>query len=192
MWASRIKGSIARSRKVKGGNYVQIATVDSDGFPHNRTVVFRGFVQGETGQGMQMITDARSEKVQHIKHSPACELNWWFAKSSEQFRIRGELQLVGADDSGTLQAARKQQWGNLRDTAREQFFWDAPGVDFTGKATPPAGGRDEFGQVLPPPAEFLLLILWPRSCKFLRLTDNYAQNDVRDDANVWSSTHVNA
>ena len=39
-----LDASIARSRKVRGGNYVQLATVGPDGKPHCRTVVFRGFV----------------------------------------------------------------------------------------------------------------------------------------------------
>jgi hypothetical protein len=43
VWTSRITKSIAKSRKIKGGNYVQIATVDADGLPTCRTVVFRGF-----------------------------------------------------------------------------------------------------------------------------------------------------
>ena len=41
-WHDRIQVAIARSRKVKGGNYVQLATVDEDGDPACRTVVFRG------------------------------------------------------------------------------------------------------------------------------------------------------
>ena len=43
-WRERIDASIARSRKVRGGNYVQIATVDEAGLPRCRTVVFRGWV----------------------------------------------------------------------------------------------------------------------------------------------------
>lgn len=43
-WREMIDVSIARSRKIKGSNYVQIATVDPVGYlPSVRTVVFRGF-----------------------------------------------------------------------------------------------------------------------------------------------------
>lgn len=42
-WKERIESSIAASRKIRGGNYVQLATCDSDGAPRVRTVVFRGF-----------------------------------------------------------------------------------------------------------------------------------------------------
>lgn len=239
-WHARIEGSIARSRKIRGGNFVQIATVDQEGFPRCRTVVFRGFINiGELGTvedaeilpgessdvfslqshssiwAMKMITDARSEKV---LQSTQCEMVWWFTQSSEQYRIAGRLELVRpepeydalphvaspslSERSRALQRIRKQQWGNLSDSAREQFYWTHPGrpmgreeffssdgTPATGgddvvtspsvaSAPPPTGGRDSDGKVLPPPDTFLLLLLVPEQVKYLRLTDNYAQLDV--------------
>ena len=45
-WREKIKVSMARSRKVRGGNFVQIATVDPETLePRCRTVVFRGFLK---------------------------------------------------------------------------------------------------------------------------------------------------
>ena len=63
-----------------------------------------------------------------------CELCWWLMRTSEQFRVRGKLKYVG-DDGGVdaaLAAARREQWGKMRDEAREQFFWDHPGAVFSG------------------------------------------------------------
>ena len=37
-WRERITSSIARSRKIRGGNYVQLATVDANNAPRCRTV----------------------------------------------------------------------------------------------------------------------------------------------------------
>ena len=191
-WLQRIETSIAKSRKVRGGNYVQIATVDSEGFPHCRTVVFRGFLTfgGEDSTlAMKMITDARSEKMTHIQAresciSPAkgaCEMVWWFSQSSEQYRIRGRLVAVSSDDGNPeLISARKQQWGNLSDSAREQFFWKPPGQPFDGAPEVPIGGRDADGKVLPPPDSFILLLLIPESIKYLRLKDNLAMIDTLD------------
>ena len=122
-WFQKIETSIARSRKVRGGNFVQIATVDKDGFPSCRTVVFRGFLPLANGDvALKMITDARSSKVAHILNCPKCEMVYWFGKSSEQYRISGDLQLVSGteDEDKELFIARKQQWGNLSDSAREQ------------------------------------------------------------------------
>jgi len=194
-WRVRIEESIKLSRAIRGGNYVQIATVDGEGLPHCRTVVFRGFlpVQERGGrEAMRMITDARSEKVKHASGSPACEMVWWFSQSSEQFRLSGQLQFVGPQEEGELQAARQAQWGELRDTAREQFWWDMPGVSFSGEPSPPKGGRGADGEALPAPDSFLLMLLWPQQVKYLRLTDNYSQVDTLGrEAGDWDAKRVN-
>lgn len=83
LWSDRIQISIKKSRKIKGGNYVQIATVDKYNKPHCRTVVFRGFTNIVNNGifpskllGMKMITDSRSDKIEHIQYSSACEMVW--------------------------------------------------------------------------------------------------------------------
>ena len=202
-WGERIERSIAISKKVRGGNFVQIATVDSDGKPRCRTVVFRGFQGFEERGGakaLKMITDARSEKVGHVAASPACEMVWWFSKSSEQYRIAGDLEIVGPSHaSKELVAARKQQWGNLSDNAREQFYWEgqpgAPHATATGPP-PPTGGRGSDGAVLPVPDTFLLVLLWPHQVKYLRLTDNFSQLDTASACEeggdrAWKTAQVN-
>jgi pyridoxamine 5'-phosphate oxidase len=193
-WRSRIDRSIAKSRKIRGGNYVQIATVDDQGLPACRTVVFRGFLETEdkSSIAMKMITDARSEKVTQIAANPGCEMVWWFSQTKEQYRLSGTLRLVGADESDAhLLAARKQQWGNLSDPAREQFYWHPPG-EYSGESAVPAGGRDEDGKVMEVPDSFLLMLLYPSQVKFLRLTDNFAQKDVLEsNGATWSESRIN-
>lgn len=260
-WKERIDISTAKSRKVRGSNFVQISTINYETMePRCRTVVFRGFVKGapmgavrdvvpggrhdgdnggdddELGSEkysdcvMKMITDLRSNKVQELelfhelkeggKNGNTVEMVWWFPKSNEQYRIRGRLQFIGNngpvhsytkndnsnnDDEQTnnyLLAERKQQWGNLSDTAREQFYWENPGIPFTstwdeGKGVPP-GGRDVDGdgKVLPPPDTFLLMLLYPTKVDYLRLGDNYRQVDEwdwgdADDECQWKSMRVN-
>jgi PPOX class probable FMN-dependent enzyme len=193
-WLERIDISIKKSRKIKGGNYVQIATVDENGSPNCRTVVFRGFLKynNDKNIAMKMITDSRSEKVNQINNSPICEMVWWFSQSSEQYRIKGTLQLISneSNDSEEFKIARKQMWGNLSDPAREQFYWLQPGKIYDGIPTVPNGGRDIEGKILNPPNTFLLMLLIPTSVKYLRLKDNFAQNDKIQDNN-WISTRVN-
>lgn len=174
---------------------MQIATVDGNGLPHCRTVVFRGF-QSSTAmiglEALRMITDSRSEKVAHIQKSPACEMVWWFSQTSEQYRIAGELQVVGPEADDELQAARKEQWEKLSDPAREQFWWPTPGVDFSGSPEVPKGGKDGDGKMLPIPDYFRLLLLWPCQIKYLRLTDNYSVVDDFDAASrTWKPMRVN-
>eukprot|EP00929_Paragymnodinium_shiwhaense_P022129 TRINITY_DN14225_c0_g1_i1.p1 TRINITY_DN14225_c0_g1~~TRINITY_DN14225_c0_g1_i1.p1 ORF type:complete len:249 (-),score=50.42 TRINITY_DN14225_c0_g1_i1:446-1192(-) len=221
-WTDRIEVSIARSRKVKGGNYVQLATADLEGVPHNRTIVFRGWVtappelaaatKAPGGKAMKFITDARSCKVS--QRQDVCELVWWFAKSSEQYRVAGRLEYIGQDGvpvgadntkpaDGSAEAARqawlcaerKQAWGNLSDPAREQFYWKSPGVSYEGlhDTGVPTGGRDaETNKVLDAPENFLLLLLWPKRCDYLRLTDNFRQlDDTHGSCQDWVCTRTN-
>lgn len=201
-WRDRIDVSVAKSRKIRGGNYVQIATVDAEtNEPRCRTVVFRGFQDVPTGSVdcsnkpcvMKMITDNRSNKVSEASKNSACEMVWWFGKSSEQYRIRGSLKFVGGDteeNGEKLAIARKQQWGNLSDPAREQFYWKEPGIAYSGESTVPQGGRDENGKVLPPPDTFLLMLLFPTRVEYLRLGDNFRQIDEVKDGK-WTMERVN-
>ncbi len=228
-WRDKIEISIAKSRKIKGGNYVQIATVDPTTLePRCRTIVFRGFLKSDPSEKkadsrgddhlvlpciMKMITDRRSNKFQEVTSREAtataatesngtkinsAEMVWWFSKSSEQYRIRGQLKFVGADETNPyLLQSRKEQWGNLSDMAREQFYWQDPGLTYDNMhmtATIPAGGRDEDGKVLPAPENFLLMLLYPTRCDYLRLRDNFRQiDDVIEGENewTWASKRVN-
>eukprot|EP00548_Thalassiothrix_antarctica_P006957 CAMPEP_0194148286 /NCGR_PEP_ID=MMETSP0152-20130528/31373_1 /TAXON_ID=1049557 /ORGANISM="Thalassiothrix antarctica, Strain L6-D1" /LENGTH=255 /DNA_ID=CAMNT_0038849699 /DNA_START=101 /DNA_END=868 /DNA_ORIENTATION=+ len=217
-WRSHIDLSIKRSRKIRGSNYVQIATTASNGEPRCRTVVFRGFQEfpndhpisvtaaisesDSTSCVMKMITDNRSNKVSEVKaasnNNSTAEIVWWFPKSSEQYRIRGKLLFVGngqfeLDNDESLMNARKQQWGNLRDAAREQFFWNEPGAAFEGEPNVPAGGRDKEGALIPAPDTFLLMFLLPERVDYLCLTDNYHQVDelAADKKTSWEMKRVN-
>jgi len=198
--------SIAKSRKVRGGNYVQLATVTSKGLPKCRTIVQRGLFSHQGQSVLKFITDHRSQKITQIQHSPKGELVWWFLKSSEQYRIGGELTLVGNDSNDkALLAVRKQTWGQLRDTAREQFYWPQPGVPLDedkdnevklenqdgggNDGSIPTGGRGEDGKVLPPPDTFLLMLLWPETVDYLRLSDNARVTFEREDSS-WKQQSV--
>lgn len=224
-WQERIGPSVGKSRKIKGGNYVQLATVETDpdtgnAIPKCRTVVFRGFLQPDTGASssssagsgpvaMKMITDARSEKVAQVAKNPAAEMVWWFSRSSEQYRFRGSLLVVGSDGVGAEAAAaagwtgdaqilareRVSMWKQLSDPAREQFFWLHPGLPFSASShdlnpIPPGGKGPDGAVILPPPDTFLLLLLLPKEVKYLRLADNYAQKCLLFDDLQWSSTRV--
>ncbi len=209
-WRELLEISNNRSRKIRGSNYVQIATVDPETkTPRCRCVVFRGFQDmptdhpfasfaGPSSCILRMCTDNRSQKVQQAVQEPTAEVVWWFPKTSEQYRIRGELLFVGGegkfqyDDDEHLKMARKQLWGNMSDTARESFLEDSvPGQAFSpAQQAVPVGGRDEDGKVVPPPNHFLLMLLRPSHVDYLRLTNQYRQVDVYDNGN-WSSERVN-
>ncbi|NJL91303.1 MAG: pyridoxamine 5'-phosphate oxidase [Coleofasciculaceae cyanobacterium SM2_1_6] len=134
-WRSPLARALHLNRSLVYARYFQLATIDSHGYPANRTVVFRGFL-GETNQ-IKIITDLRSQKASQIRDHPQGEICWYFPKSREQFRFRGSLTLVTADhifgqaaypdEKSALQAARKRLWQDISVPARSQFLWDNPG-----------------------------------------------------------------
>lgn len=211
-WRTLIGISNAKTRKIRGSNYVQLATVDVNGQPRCRTVVFRGFLNlpeehkyhnkcdGESCV-MRMITDLRSAKVGQVTSHPsnAAEMVWWFPKTTEQYRINGNLIFVGNgnfpdDYDKALTNARKEIWGNISDSARESFFdSNAPGEIYSGDNPHiPIGGRDEDGNLLPPPDNFLLMLLIPQSVDYLCLSNMFRQTDELDAlAKDWSSVRLN-
>ena len=129
-WRSHLSHALHCNRSQPYSRYLQLATVDTQGLPTNRTVVFRGFL--EDSNQLQFITDARSHKIAHIQAQPWAEICWYFTKSREQFRLLGQLVLVKATDlEPNLQLARQQVWQKLSDSARQQFCWPEPGAKRT-------------------------------------------------------------
>jgi pyridoxamine 5'-phosphate oxidase len=204
-WRSLLEASMGKTRKIRGSNYVQLATVE-EGEPRCRTIVFRGFLNlpedhrlsnicEEKMCIMKMCTHLRSKKVAQNAQQPIAEIVWWFPKTSEQYRIRGPLILVGDDAAGdrALEIARKELWGNISGPARESFLSQVVPGESLEKDTSdvPEGGRDEEGKVMPPPANFLLMLLDPTNVDYLRLTsDQHRQVDLRSGSD-WTSKRVN-
>ena len=142
-WKNWIEKSIKKSRKIRGGNYVQISTVEKcnhDGKevwkPRNRTVVFRGFTNSVSNNdvadsarnddigniGMKMITDSRSNKVDQIETNAHGELVWWFPLSSEQYRFQGEYRLVFPETSKDSHTDRQSLYNNVFATERHNTW----------------------------------------------------------------------
>jgi pyridoxamine 5'-phosphate oxidase len=217
-WRSLLEVSMARSRGIRGSNYVQLATVDTEtNEPRCRTVVFRGFQKFPEDHSyrklhscdglstvLKMCTNANSKKA---VESAAAEVVWWFPKSSEQYRFRGKLRYVGGgscplDDDPFLVTARKELWGNLSDAARESFLDEKiPGMPVQQNPemtiiSVPAGGRDPTtGKPVPPPDCFLLVLLLPQHVDYLNLKENYRQMDAaaeEEGVASWSFQQVNA
>eukprot|EP00526_Cylindrotheca_closterium_P020664 CAMPEP_0113622264 /NCGR_PEP_ID=MMETSP0017_2-20120614/11400_1 /TAXON_ID=2856 /ORGANISM="Cylindrotheca closterium" /LENGTH=212 /DNA_ID=CAMNT_0000532073 /DNA_START=104 /DNA_END=742 /DNA_ORIENTATION=+ /assembly_acc=CAM_ASM_000147 len=203
-WRSLLDVSIAKSRKIRGSNYVQVSTVE-DGEPRCRTVVFRGFQQTPADHTLfhevdekpclfKMCTDKRSKKVAQNAKQAVAEIVWWFPKTSEQYRVRGNLILVGGDNEDrALEIARKELWGNIADPSRESFLGQVVPGEAYEKDTSivPIGGRDDDGKMVPPPDNFLLMLLDPTDVDYLRLTgDQYRQIDARGSSG-WTRQRVN-
>lgn len=165
-WRSPLARALHRNRALPNARYLQLATLRPNGYPANRTVVFRGF-WGTTNQ-LQIVTDARSAKAEDIRHCAHGEACWYFPKTREQFRLGGTLTLVGQDaptpQSTPYQIARKTAWQALSDGARSQFMWPAPGAP---RAT--EGFTPDRPDPTVPPEHFCLLLLEPMHVDHLEL-----------------------
>eukprot|EP00967_Tisochrysis_lutea_P153651 scaffold303729_cov30-Tisochrysis_lutea.AAC.1 len=182
-WQQQLSTSLKRSSRSPTAKYLQLATVTPDGLPAVRTLVFRGWLWQTCT--LMMITDARSSKLEHIAQQRRCEVAWYIEKTREQYRIRGEMRAVYADEpSEKLRRARLTVWRNLSDSARAQFDDPTPGVPIgellghpgaldtavgscasTGEARANDDGKqasDKTGADAPPPSlNFVLLLMRP-------------------------------
>lgn len=152
-WRSPLARAIHRNRAVPFSRYFQLATVQPDGNPANRTVVFRGFLADTNW--LMMVSDRRSEKNEQISHNANVAVCWYFTKTREQFRLSGQITAVTADTPNEdLATAREQIWQKLSDSARTQFTWPQP--------KSPRSETDAFNSSADsqnPPSPFSLLLL---------------------------------
>ncbi|MBG1257804.1 Npun_F5749 family FMN-dependent PPOX-type flavoprotein [Nostoc commune] len=188
-WRSAIAHALHRNRSLVYARYLQLATVQPNGRPANRTLVFRGFLE-DTNQ-LKFITDTRSAKADQIQQQPWAEVCWYFPNTREQFRITGCLTLVSSDDSDQdLQPARITMWQELSDAARLQFAWPHPGKPRVKEAEafePPAP------DAVQPGPNFCLLLLDPVQVDHLELRGEPQNRWLyrRDDQQEWSSQEIN-
>lgn len=186
-WRSPLAHALHRNRALVYARYLQLATVRADQRPANRTIVFRGFLDG-TNQ-LQFVTDARNAKADQIEHCAWGEACWYFPKTREQFRLAGALLLVRADQTdSTLQKARQTTWQALSDAARTQFAWAHPGK--------PQVNKDGFDVATPdttvPLPHFCLLLLDPQEVDHLELRGDPQNRWLHQyDGSGWSVQAIN-
>jgi PPOX class probable FMN-dependent enzyme len=155
-WRSPIDRALDRNSSLPQSRYLQLATVDRDLHPHNRTLVFRGWL--EPGSQLQFVTDVRSSKAINLLAgaSSLAEVCWYFPETREQFRLSGTLGLVTAESIATSDCkARQQVWAQMSDAGRIQFDWGTPGADRSAPETfnPPQPDPQQ------PSENFCLLLL---------------------------------
>lgn len=79
------------------------ATVDSSGFPHNRTLVFRGFLfNDKTNNVLTFTLDKRLEKYAELLQNDAFEAVFYFVKRRHQFRFRGRARLIDSSHTPAI------------------------------------------------------------------------------------------
>ncbi len=146
IWRQRLARSLHINRSQMHSKYYQVASVDPSARPKNRTMVFRGFLQGT--QNLLSVTDLRSEKISEWQGDGKLhfEICWYFTGSREQYRVAGEVALISNSLKSSYQefgeqtktSLIKQQWSNLSDKAREPFYSSSPKAPFDDSSALPS------------------------------------------------------
>jgi len=188
----RLAMAAALHRQGREGRFLQMATVDPQGYPHNRTVVFRGW-QGECR--LILATDRRSPKIDDLEACPYTELCWYFSKTREQFRLFGRVELL-AEGSGDPQQVQTwvQTWQQISASGQDLWFWPDPAQPLAPLAAfaPPEPAEHSRDQ---PPSSFVVLIVVPETVDHLKLRGDgiYPQTRTRytKQGSQWSCQGVN-
>ncbi|CAI5478722.1 unnamed protein product [Closterium sp. Yama58-4] len=127
LWRRMLQSSIDAHAHIPSASFVQLATVRANGTPANRSLVFRGFMEGS--DNLIFYTDGRSSKVKEIEECPLIELCWYFCESWEQYRIAGSMSTVHADPPDpSLLKLRHAAWQPLTPQQRWQYCRGHPGT----------------------------------------------------------------
>ena len=212
IWRQRLARSLHINRSQVHSKYFQVASVCSNGYPKNRTVVFRGFLSGT--QSLLSVTDLRSEKVTQWQddHHARFEICWYFSDSREQYRLAGEVVLIAnvldsseRDSSDknsilggqTKQSLLKQQWSNLSPNAQQPFYSSSPKAPFDENSLSenPQNGPVIQNNVSDNGVEmsdnFCVIVFIPDTVDYLNLKSKPQQRCLYDKQDAWKELLVN-
>ncbi|MBI2420156.1 MAG: pyridoxamine 5'-phosphate oxidase [Ignavibacteriales bacterium] len=83
-------------------NAMALATVGSDGFPHNRIVLLKGF----SSEGLSFFTNYNSLKGQNLEHNNKAAVLFFYKEMERQIRISGTVQKISEANSEEYFASR--------------------------------------------------------------------------------------
>ena len=194
-WYAQLKESLKRNDKARESRYFQIATVDESGWPCNRTVVYRGFLQNGGGVDQNIltfVTDRRSTKVGHLAREPHAEIAWYFPVTREQYRVRGIVKVVEQGDE-EMGRAREIAWKNMSDPGRQQFLWPHPGLERSGMDEEQYRTKEYPGKDSPVAPDFCLCCVHVLRVDHLSLKTNERFEYSRDATQYssWTTARVN-
>jgi len=180
-WHQTLRSAIKRNRADAQSRYLQLASVDSDGWPRNRTVVFRGFDVDE--EALLVVTDSRSAKLAEFQHESRGEACWYFSRTREQFRIAVRVSVLTADNDAN--GRRSEIWSTLSEAAQAQFYWPTPGIPWSDPSAQPMNNSGEVAEY------FSVLCLVPERVDHLTLgkTHHRIFSERREEG--WCSWVVN-
>ncbi|CAM6021318.1 unnamed protein product [Sphagnum balticum] len=188
-WREILQSAIQNHKHLKHSQHLQLATVRADGRPANRTLVFRGFVDGT--DKLQFTTDSRSQKTEEMKHCPFGEICYYFTETWEQFRLNGILDLIGSTElDPSKKTLREKAWFDSSPRSRASFASPHPGY--------PKSSEFEQPQLDPsqgPIDTFCVLTLDPKEVDYYDAKKGhrimFKLLDKQDGNSSWSKQEVN-
>ncbi|KAJ7563519.1 hypothetical protein O6H91_03G113700 [Diphasiastrum complanatum] len=182
-WRHLLSNALQANQHLKHSRYLQLATVRANGSPANRTIVFRGFVEGT--DKLQFTTDSRSQKATPLplsvkdfskslfrstKSSFALRICYYFTDTWEQFRIHGLLEIIGKSETDmNKKLIREKAWFSSSSKSRMQFAGPHPGL-------PVVASQDDHEPELDseqgPVDCFCVVTLEPEEVDYVHLKDN--------------------
>lgn len=160
-WRIGLTKSLHKTRSMPESRYIQLATVDSQGMPHCRTVVFRGLTDDNK---LVVLSDRRTDKYTQLAHHKYAEVCWYFSKTREQYRFSVVAELIAGCDHKTL---ADDHWARLSDAGKKQFMWGDPGTP--RNSTIPLKVDGDMNVT---PAHFCVLLLDVEKVDYLNLRGN--------------------
>ncbi|MCP9926831.1 pyridoxamine 5'-phosphate oxidase family protein [Cyanobium sp. CH-040] len=130
-WRPLLRAARQREGRSPLARWLQLATVASDGTPRVRTLVFRGWAGASC---LDLLTDGRSAKAAELRARPAVELCWLLPRARCQFRLRGTVLALPAEQK---RAERERHWQALTPEGRALWGWPPPGEPLAASATFP-------------------------------------------------------
>ena len=180
-WRPLLRAALRREGRSVAARWVQLATTGRDGSPRVRTLVFRGWAEGNQ---LELFSDQRSEKVKEVTNNEAVELCWLFPKARQQYRLRGMLKLITANEQPEL---CQKRWQQLSDTGRAVWGWPTPADPLDRSAAFP----EQISETSPLPEHFVVLILNVDSVERLNLGAHPHQRTRWSADTLWREQPLN-
>ncbi|KAJ4825832.1 Pyridoxine/pyridoxamine 5'-phosphate oxidase 2 [Turnera subulata] len=190
-WKQLLLSALESNSHRKHSSYFQLATVGSSGRPSNRTVVFRGFA--DNTDNILINTDARTRKIEELKHCPFAEICWYFTDTWEQFRINGRVDVIDESNPDPVKIQqREKSWFASSVRSRMQYLGPNPGLPSLSDQPSPGFVLDPSSG---PVASFCLLVLDPDQVDYLNLKSNqrmcFTSRQSANGSKCWNSERVN-
>lgn len=148
----------------------QFATVTKTGFPHNRTLVSRGFLFDDKSTNvLTFCTDKRAEKYGELLANDRFEAVFYFEKARKQFRLRGRARVIDDTYEPTFDLNTIQPRHVIASNISLQNSSDEESDDEGLSVTVPLAKPAETGDVAPQKVPLRFPIISPKQMAQIHL-----------------------